>query len=60
MYVMECSLYKIQYVGKTKTPFNIGLNNHRSDLSNPNAISACLHFALDGYNFNIHTKFLSV
>ena len=28
-YLMKCTLYKIQYVGKAGTPFNIRLNNHR-------------------------------
>ena len=28
IYLMECTLRKIQYVGKAETPFNIRLNNH--------------------------------
>ena len=42
---MECTLRKIQYVGKAETPFNIRLNNHRSDANGNNlkAIPASIH-----------------
>ena len=40
IYVLECSQYNIQYVGKSETNFNIRLNNHQKDVSNPNAIAA--------------------
>ena len=45
---MECTLWKIQYVDKAETPFDIRLNNHRSDVSDPNAIPACRHVYLFG------------
>ena len=56
---MECTLCKIQYVGKTETPFNIRLNNHRKDANgnNPKAIPASIHFKQPGHNFNKQTKF---
>ena len=38
IYLMECVLCKIQYVGKSETPFNLRLNNHRKDVYNPTAI----------------------
>ena len=38
---MECILCRIQYVGKSKTSFNLRLNNHRKDVSIPKAIPAC-------------------
>ena len=44
IYLMECILCKIQYVGKFETPFNLTLNNHRKDVNNPTAIPACNHF----------------
>ena len=63
IYLMECTLCKIQYVGKTEeTPFNIRLNNHRKDANgnNPKAIPESIHFKQPGHNFNktreIHSK----
>ena len=35
---MEFSLCKMKFVGKGKTSFNIHLNDHRSDVSDPHAI----------------------
>ena len=59
IYLMECTLCKIQYVGKTETPFNIQLNNHRKDANgnSPKGIPASLDFKQPGHNFNKHTKF---
>ena len=54
---MECILCKIQYVGKSETPFNLRLNNHRKDVYNPKAIPACNHFKIHGHNFMKHAKF---
>ena len=54
---MECALCKIQYVGKAETAFNIGLNNHRKDVSNPKSIPADFHFRKPGHSFNLHAKF---
>ena len=57
---MECTLCKIQYVGKTETPFNIRLNNHRrkdAKGNNPKAIPASIHFKQAVHNFNKHAKF---
>ena len=54
---MECILCKIQYVGKSKTPFNLRLNNHRKDVYNPKVIPACNHFKIHGHNFMKHAKF---
>ena len=47
---MECILCKIQYVGKSETPFNLRLNNHRKDVYNPKAIPVCNHFKIHGHN----------
>ena len=57
IYLMECILCKIQYVGKSETPFNLRLNNHRKDVYNPKAIPACNHFKIHGHNFMKHAKF---
>ena len=41
IYLMECILCKIQYVGKSEIPFNLRLNNRRKDVNNSKAIPAC-------------------
>ena len=58
-YLMECTLYKIQYLGKADTPFNIRLNNHikNANGNNPKAIPVSIHFKQPGHNFNKHAKF---
>ena len=58
---MECTLCKIQYVGKEEAPFNIRLNNHRKDAngSDSKAFSASIHFKQPGHNFsNIRNSLL--
>ena len=54
---MECILCKIQYVGKSFTPCNLRVNNHRKEVNNPKAIPACYHFKTHGHNFMKHAKF---
>ena len=39
--LMECTLNKNQYVGKSETSFNVRLNNHRKDVKKPDSMSAC-------------------
>ena len=51
---MECILCKIQYVGKSETPFNLRLDNHRKDVNNLKAIPACNHFKIHGHNIMKH------
>ena len=53
---MECTLCKTQYVSIAETPCNISSNNDRPDVSDPNAIPACSHFAQSNHDFNTHTK----
>ena len=62
IYLMECTLCKIQYVGKAEMPFNTRLNNHRKDANsnNPKAIPASIHLNQPGHNFNKHAKFTLV
>ena len=31
IHLLQCRICQLQYVGKSKTPFNIRLNNHRKD-----------------------------
>ena len=54
---MQCALCKVQYVGKTETAFNVRLNNHRKDVSNPKFIPADLHFKKPGHSFKLQAKF---
>ena len=57
IYLLECTQCNPQYVGKLETSFNIMLNNNRKDVSNTNAIPACVHFGKEGYNFIQYVKF---
>ena len=59
IYLLECYICNIQYFGKSVTPFNIRLNNHRKDGKNPNAIPACKHFNRHDHHFNSHRKIIS-
>ena len=52
IYLLECYICNIQYVGKSETPFNISLNSHRKDVKNPNAIPAWKHFNRHDHGFN--------
>ena len=57
IYLLECNICNIQYIGKSETTFNIRLNNHRKDVKDPNALPADKHFTLRGHDFNINAKF---
>ena len=54
---MECILYKTQFVGKSKTPFNLRLNNNRKDVNNPKVILPGNHFKIHSHNFMKHAKY---
>ena len=47
---------KIQYVGKSKTSFNIRLHNYRADIKKSNAIETCKHFSTNDHTFSKHDK----
>ena len=59
IYLMECRICHIQYVGKTETSFNVRLNNHRNNAYNPkpDTIPACKHFTDQQHDFNRDAKF---
>ena len=59
---MECTKYRIQYIGKSETPFNLRLNNHRKDAKNPRreTIPACKHYVYGAHDFNKHAQFTLV
>ena len=60
IYLMECTLYKKQYIEKSETSFTIRLNNHRKDVKKPDAILACRHFQEKNHVFNKHAKFIII
>ena len=60
IYLLECKLHHIQYIGKSETPFNIRLNNHRKDVKNPNSIPACKHFNEQGHIYERDAKFILI
>ena len=39
IYIIQCRIYRLQYVGKSKTAFNLRLNNHRNH--NKRGVNSC-------------------
>ena len=60
IYLMQCTLCNMQYVGKAETVFNLRLNNHKKGTKKSNSILACKHFQEKGHNFNKHAKFFII
>ena len=58
MYSMECILCKIEHVKKSKTPFNLRLNNQGNHVNNSKAIPVWHHFKTHDHNFMKHAKFI--
>ena len=53
IYLLDCQKFGAQYVGKSETPFNIRLNNHRKDVNNTEAtLSVSKHFREANHSFN--------
>ena len=48
VYLLECELCKIQFVGKAEIAFNIRFNNHKKDIKDPKAIPVDKHFNQTG------------
>ena len=59
-FLLECYICNIQYVGKSETPFNIRLKNHRKDVKNSKATPACTHFQRHDHDFNNHGKIIII
>ena len=59
-YPLECYICNIHYIGKSETPFNIRLKNHRKDVKNPSAIPSCKHFNRHDHDFNNHVKIVII
>ena len=60
IYLLECIMSKIQYVGKSEISFNIRLNNDRKDIKKPNVIEACKYFNNNEHTFSKHDKFIII
>ena len=60
IYLLECVMCKIQYVGKSETSFNIRVNNYRKDIKKSNAIEACKHFNNNEHTFSKHGRFIII
>ena len=60
IYLLQCRLCETQYIGKSETPFNIRLNNHRKDSKKPNPILACKHFQSPNHIFQRDAQFLLI
>ena len=60
IYLLEWYICNIQYAGKSETPFNIRLNNHRKYVKNSNAIPASKHFNKHDHDFNNHGKVIII
>ena len=56
IYLMECLLYKVQYVGKLETPLQLRLNNQ---ISIKEVIPACHHFKIDNHNFTLMAQIIT-
>ena len=52
IYLLECAVCGLQYVGESKQQFNRRLNGHRSDLNIKPYLPVSQHFRLPGHNVN--------
>ena len=57
IYLLQCRIWQLQYVGKSETPFNILLNNHRKDAKSEALILACKHFNEQNHDFQQNAEF---
>ena len=54
---MECTKYKLKYVGKAETELNLRINSHRKDVLKLNAVPADRHFPQRDHEFNNDARF---
>jgi hypothetical protein len=50
IYILECSVCGLQYVGESKQPFHKCLNGHRSDLTKKSFLPVSQHFGLSDHS----------
>ena len=60
IYLLQCRICFIQYVGKIETTFDLRLNNHRKDSNKKDAILACTHFQKSNHIFQPDAKFVLI
>ena len=56
IYILECSICGLQYVGESKQPFHKRLNGHRSDLTKKPFLHVNQHFGLSDHNLEDFNK----
>ena len=57
IYLLQYRICQLKYVGKSETPFNICLNNHRKNATWQASILACKHFSEQNHNFQQYAEF---
>ena len=57
IYLLQCRICQLQYIGKGETSFNIRLYNHRKDSKNKNPILPWKPFQNSNQNFQRDAKF---
>ena len=57
IYLLQCGIYKLRYVGKSETTFNIPLNNYWKDAKSEKSILVCKHFNESDHNVQKHPEF---
>ena len=60
IYLLECTLCSIQYIGKSEWPFNLRLNNYKhriKPIASDKLLPVEQHFRQNNHDFSIHAKF---
>ena len=57
IYLLECKLCPVQYVGKAETELHFRLSNYRSEVKKPDPTPSAKHFQLPGHVFEEHARF---
>ena len=57
IYLLQCRICQLQYVGKSETPFNIRLSNLEKDAKLQASILSWKHFNNQNHNFQQHAEF---
>ena len=60
IYLLECTLYSKQYVGKSEWPFNLRLNNYKHRIKSTDSdklLPVEQHFRSAHHDFSVHAKF---
>ena len=58
IYLMECRVCHIQYIGKSEAESSMRLSNLHKEVNRQNAPQAYLHFKLPYHNFSQHARFI--